>query len=114
VACRGWAQRSRKPREIRTVFHETTLTFTEAAGLTATVPHFALRKGQWGDWLSRELGDGFGGVFFDLEVFDDEFLSLGGVLAHVEGEHIFGCHSFWNDNWVEADVLADKMTELIR
>ena len=57
--------------------------------------------------------DGFGFVFFDFEVVDDESLAPGGVLAHVEGEHVFDRHALWDDDGVEADVLADEVLELV-
>ena len=56
---------------------------------------------------------GFGAVFLNLQVFNDEALSLGGVLAHVEGQEILGSHALWNDDGVEADVLADEVTEFV-
>jgi len=64
-------------------------------------------------WI-RVLSNGlFGRVFFDFEVFDDELLALGSVLAHVKGEQVFCGHTFWYNDGVEAYVLADEVLELI-
>ena len=52
-------------------------------------------------------------VFFDLQIIDNELLALGGVLAHVEGEHVFNRHSLWDDDGIEANVLADEVLEFV-
>ncbi len=55
----------------------------------------------------------FGGVLFDLQVFDDEGLTLGCVFTHVEGEHVLNRHAFAYNDWIEADVLADEVAKLV-
>ena len=52
-------------------------------------------------------------VFFDFQVVDDKLLALWGVLAHVEGEHVFNSHTLCYDDWVETDVFTDKVLKLI-
>ena len=57
--------------------------------------------------------DCFWCVFFDLQIVDDEGLAVGSIFTHIERKHVFNRHTFANDDWIEADVLADEVAKLV-
>ena len=50
-------------------------------------------------------------VLFDVEVFDDEFLALGGVFAHVVFQEVADGAVFADDDGFQAHVFADEAFE---
>ena len=52
-------------------------------------------------------------ILLHAEVLDDELLPLGRVFAHEEGEQFVAAGGVVEVDWVEADVLADEVLELV-